>query len=410
MRLFTGLKSTLIYSDISLGYLIHVKGEKLMAAKLTEEQKTQFFRDGYLVLKDVVPIQLVEEARARIKRAKKGESLAAAPELADLVNLSDVTPILHEAMGQFDPITKTHVGVIKRSDPRDHYTALGYKEKDLPYFGHGLHAEGVFTGATPQEVVGGSESERYKKMLSSGPRGDIGRSPDVVGVNTDPLFQDPEMTNAIGSFTTFCIVPLNEQMEAGVGQTAVIPGGHHVLEQFLRWQLQCSGKIGPEGPGWPRFDYQAPNGLGHNYLPDAVQEKLIELVGEEPETTPDGRKWPRPTPIRMAPGDAAITIFQMPHTGTRNQFGTESRKNMIYRIRNKSRQPNHVVTGVSDHPDRGHWGEWLDYEEGNDPWERSKVALTNMWNEWEGMQEIVAREKAPEYGFDHVAVEDCAGR
>ena len=79
MRLFTGLKSTLIYSDISLGYLIHVKGEKLMAAKLTEEQKTQFFRDGYLVLKDVVPIQLVEEARARIKRAKKGESLAAAP-------------------------------------------------------------------------------------------------------------------------------------------------------------------------------------------------------------------------------------------------------------------------------------------------------------------------------------------
>ena len=381
-----------------------------MVAKLSEEQKTQFFHQGYLVLKDVVPIKLVEEARARIKRAKKGESLAAAEELSDLVNLSDVTPILNEAMGEFDPITRTHVGVIKRSDPGDHFTPLGYREKDLPYFGHGLHAEGLFTGSVPQQREEGTDSEKYRRMISSGPRGDIGRSADVVGVNTDPLFQDPEMTNAVGSFTTFCIIPLNEQFDAGCGQTAVVPGGHHVLEQFFRWQLNVSGKIGPEGPGWPRFDYKVPNGIGHVYLPDAVQEKLIELTGERPECSSDGRPWPKPTPINMGPGDAAITIFQMPHTGTRNQFGTESRKNMIYRIRNKSRQPNHMVTGVSDHPDRGHWGEWLDYEEGNDPWERSKTALTQMWNEWEGMKEVVSRERAPEYAFDHVAVEDCSGR
>ena len=381
-----------------------------MVAKLSEEQKTQFFHQGYLVLKDVVPIKLVQEARARIKRAKKGESLAAAEELADLVNLSDVTPILNEAMGEFDPITRTHVGVIKRSDPGDHFTPLGYRERDLPYFGHGLHAEGLFTGSVPQQLEEGSDSEKYRRMISSGPRGDIGRSADVVGVNTDPLFQDPEMTNAVGSFTTFCIIPLNEQLDAGCGQTAVVPGGHHVLEQFFRWQLNVSGKIGPEGPGWPRFDYEVPNGIGHVYLPDAVQEKLIELTGERPECSSDGRPWPKPTPINMGPGDAAITIFQMPHTGTRNQFGTESRKNMIYRIRNKSRQPHHMVTGVSDHPDRGHWGEWLDYEEGNDPWERSKTALTQMWNEWEGMKEVVSKERAPEYAFDHVAAEDCAGR
>ena len=55
-----------------------------MVAKLSEEQKTEFFHQGYLVLKDVVPIKLVEEARARIKRAKKGESLAAAEELASV--------------------------------------------------------------------------------------------------------------------------------------------------------------------------------------------------------------------------------------------------------------------------------------------------------------------------------------
>ena len=46
--------------------------------------------------------------------------------------------------------------------------------------------------------------------------------------------------------------------------------------------------------------------------------------------------------------------------------------------------------GLRDHPDRGFLeGEWLDFEEGNDPWERSKRAMCNMWLEWEGMHQIV---------------------
>jgi hypothetical protein len=39
-------------------------------------------------------------------------------------------------------------------------------------------------------------------------------------------------------------------------------------------------------------------------------------------------------------------------------------------------------------------GEWLEFEEGNDPWERSKVAMCNMWHEWDGMQDVVAQERA----------------
>ena len=38
-------------------------------------------------------------------------------------------------------------------------------------------------------------------------------------------------------------------------------------------------------------------------------------------------------------------------------------------------------------------GEWLEYEEGNDPWERSKYAMCNQWHNWDGMQEIVAEEQ-----------------
>ncbi|NKC00083.1 MAG: hypothetical protein GKR90_16520 [Pseudomonadales bacterium] len=363
-----------------------------MANELTLEQKRQLFHDGYVVIRNAISQDLVDTARARIKAAKKGESLSPAPEITDLVNKSSVTPILQDAMGHFDPPSRGQVGIIKQSQPGDQFTPLGYRDKDLPYFGHTLHAEGLFTAPTPQEQLQGSPDDIYRQMLATCPTGDIGRSADVVGVNTDPLFQDPEMTLAVGSFTAFVIAALNDQSKEGCGQTAVVPGGHRVLTAFYKWQLEQGGIVGPEGPGWPRFNHDAPNRAGHVYLPQAVQDKLMSLNAEQPDTTPDGRAWPKPKQILMEPGDVAITLFQMPHTGTRNEYGTESRKNMIFRIRNKARQPNVVVTGVSDHPDRGQMGEWLDFEPGNDPWQKSKHALTNMWTEWEGMQDIVAQE------------------
>ena len=367
---------------------------------VTDDQRREFFHQGYLIFKNVVPMELVERARARIKNAQRGESLAGAEEMTDLVNRSGLTPILHEMMGQFDPPSLAQVGVIKKSQPGDHFHSYGYRDRDIPYFGYGLHAEGLFSAMAPQQPLEGSPDEVYRKMIATGPKGDIGRSADVIGTNFVPLFQDPEMTLSVGSCTAFAIVPLNDQLVEGRGQTAVVPGGHHVLEQFYRWQSDQSGIVGPEGPGWPRFNYNAPNGAGFNLLPDGVQHHLIALNPDSVETTPDGRPWGRPEQVLMEPGDACITIYQMPHTGTRNEHGTESRKNIIFRLRNKRRQPNVVVTGITDHPDRGQRGEWLEFEEGNDPFERSRHALSHMWEEWEGMQDIVAAEQAPTYRFE----------
>ena len=109
----------------------------------------------------------------------------------------------------------------------------------------------------------------------------------------------------------------------------------------------------------------------------------------------------------MEEGDACITCFHMPHTGTRNEHGTESRKNIIFRIRAKSHNPHVVATGVSDHLDRGQWGEWLDPNtepddflnpidtdaigEWMDPFERSKHFLCHR----ETVQE-------PAYGFNFI--------
>lgn len=364
---------------------------ELPATALSLEQKRQFYRDGYIVIKNAVPQAVVNAALGRIRNARKGENLMGAPEMTDLVNASSITPILHEAMGQFDPPTACQVGVLKKRPPGEHFNNLGYRDKDMPYFGAELHMDGNITMTAPQEVQTGTPDEIYNRFIRSGPKGDIGRCAEVMGHNYTPLFQDPEMTLALGSFTAFVFVCLNEQMQPGYGQTSVLPGAHHASERFFRWQYEQNGHLGPEGPGWPRLNYNSPNRSGMNYLPERI---LDEFIDETCEATPDGRRWPRAVQVMMEPGDACIAMYNIPHSGSRNENGTESRKNMIFRIRNKRRQPNKVLTGISDHPDRGWLGEWLDYEAGNNPWERSRQAMMNIWDEWEGMQAVVAEEQA----------------
>ena len=371
-----------------------------MAAQLTHEQKRALYYDGYVVVKNAVPDDLVAAALARIKRAKRGESLSGEKTMTDLVNASSVTPLLREVMGEFDPPVACQIGVRKQGQPEERYNNVGYLDKDMPYFGAETHMDGAITIAPPQEVQQGSPEEIYARYFAAGPKGDLGRSPDVMGNNMVPMFEDPDMTLGLGSFTAFVFVCLNDQSVEGRGQTALLRGAHHAVEQFFRMQYETNGCLGPEGPGWPRLDYSAPNRCGLVYLPEAIRNAFVD---ETSESTPDGRRWPRPAQVLMSPGDVCITTYHIPHSGTRNERGTESRKNIIFRIRNKKRQPDKQVNGVSDHPDRGQMGEWLDYEPGNDPWERSKYAMCHMWHEWDGMQEVVAEELAkgttPTYSF-----------
>ncbi|MEC9252626.1 MAG: hypothetical protein VX697_06505 [Pseudomonadota bacterium] len=360
---------------------------------LTREQKQMLYRDGYIVLKNAVSEEQADAARTRINEAKQGEYVGGDKDILDLINASSITPILNEAMGEFDPPIACQVGVLPVTKPGDRFTNLGYQDKDLPYYGAGTHMDGSITIAAPQEVQEGTPEEIYARHFASGPKGDLGRSPEVMGHNMVPMFEDPEMTLGLGSFTAFVFICLNDQTVEGRGQTAVLRGAHHAMEKFFRMQYETNGRLGPEGPEWPRLNYDCPNRCGMVYVPQSVQDQFIDKTSE---STPDGKKWPRPTQVLMDKGDACITLYHIPHSGTRNEDGTESRKNMIFRIRNKKRQPKVMVNGISDHPDRGQRGEWLEFEEGNDPWERSKYAMCNMWDEWEGMQAVVAEQQAIE--------------
>ena len=109
------------------------------------------------------------------------------------------------------------------------------------------------------------------------------------------------------------------------------------------------GRVGPEGLGWPRLNHDAPNRCGYNHLPPAI---YAQFTDDSCEATPDGRRWPRPTPIFMQPGDATIAMYHIPHGGTRNENGNSARKSPIFTLVNKKRQPNKVIEGHSDHPDR----------------------------------------------------------
>ena len=355
-----------------------------MTDTLSLAQKRDLYRDGYIVVRNAVPERLVAAARERIAA---GEGiLSKAREMTDLVNASDITPILTEAMGTFDPPIACQVGVRPVSGPGDHFNNLGYRERDMPYYAAESHVDGSMTIRVPQEVQEGTPEEIYRRYIASGPNGDLGRSPDVIGHNMVPMFEDPGMTLGLGSFTAFVFVCLNDQSVEGRGQTALLRGAHHAVEEFFGWQRDTNNHLGVEGPGWPRLDFEVPNRCGLVYLPQAVRDRFAD---EDSECTPDGRRWPRPTQILMEPGDACITVYQIPHSGTRNE-GTEPRESVIFRLRNKKRQPGVLVNGITDHPDRGQRGEWLTFEPGNDPWERSKYAMCNMWHEWDGMQQTVA--------------------
>ena len=365
-----------------------------MKTKLTDDEKREFYRDGFFLLKDIVTEDLVTTAQKRYGSAKAGDDLTHETEFTDLVNKSALTPIMRELMGEFDPPSGArHIVRVKGQKPGEHYAMQGYKDKDLPYYAADLHIDGQAVFVPPQEPAEGTPEEIYNRYISTGRKGDIGRCAENIGINYSPLFHDPEMTNSMGGFTAFLFVCLSDQTVPGGGQTCLLPGGHHVAEEFFRLQYSVNGCIGIEGPGWPRLNHDVPNRCGFRFLPDKIMEQFID---ETSECTPDGRRWPRPTQILMKPGDAAIAMYHIPHSGSRNENGKSARKSPIFALVNKKRQPDKVMVGNSDHPDRAWDGSFLEFEEGNNPYERSKFALCNMYHEWDGMQQIVAEERAKE--------------
>ncbi len=361
----------------------------MSAAELTDDQKRGLYRDGFVVLKGAVPIEKTRAARRLINmNAQNGlreryHEIGENPVITDLINTTDFGEIVRNTIGPFDPPTRGFAPTLYPREPSDQIGIYGVPDNEVPNHVFYPHVDGLWAGPIPASAneVDDWNSPRTEHFGN----GDA----STIGGNRTPLFQDPDCKLSVGSFTAFAGVALNDQPEFGYGNFAVLKGAHHEVEKFFQWQRDQGDIIGPEGPGWPRLTRVGNDGVSLTFLPEMVMEKYRTTS----EFTPDGKQWPEPTPLILEEGDAMIAVHCIPHCGTRNDIGYDPRMNVYFRIR-RDRNDGVTVVGDSDHPDR-HWdGRFREYAEGHDPWAVSIDALCDIWSQWDGMQDIVAEERA----------------
>lgn len=349
---------------------------------LSQADKEQLVRDGYMIVREAVPPEVIDAAATLIRGAlpKDERRLLVPPELAthphvlDLFRRSRMAAILRAEMGPFPDVVSCQVAV---TPPHD---KLGG--------GPGTHVDGSWSGEIPTRA---EDIDPHTARPKDAARY-FGANDDVRGTNDGQLWIDPDRRISIGSYTALCGVALNDQLEPGNGQFAVLRGMHEVVEAAFREQRDAGSVIGPEGKDWPRIKIDSRGRPYMNGLPERVRNLALERAKDTPAT--EQWPWPELTPILLAKGDGILTLHSCPHTPTPN-LGPNPRMNVYFRIRrlregNPHEGTRRVGHGVNDHPDRGYFGQFLDYPDDYDPWQTSIDKLCDHWSEWDGLQKTVA--------------------
>ena len=352
------------------------------AQALTNDQKLDLLRDGYVVIRGAVPPDRVARARDRIgaalpkhqRRLLVPASLATHEDTVGLFNNTCLEDILRNEMGRYPPVISAQVAVTPPFDE------LG--GTPMP------HVDGSWSGPIPDDpdaidLAAGrpKDAARY-----------FGPNDDVRGANDGQLWQDPARTISTGSYTALVGVALNDQTHPGNGQFGVLKGMHEAVEAAFRRQRDAGSVIGPEGLDWPRIKVSASGRPYLNGLPDAVREAAHQAGERSPPIA--GWPWRWITPVLLDAGDAVIALHSCPHTATPN-LGPNPRMNVYFRIRrwregNPHEGTRRLAHGVSDHPDRGYFGQHLRYPPSYDPWATSVAKLCDHWSEWDGMRELTS--------------------
>ena len=295
--------------------------------------------------------------------------------ITGLFNHSSLAAILRNEMGPYPPVISCQVAVTP------------------PYFDFGgapgTHVDGGWSGELPETADG-------IDLLTGRPKDAaryFGEHDEKRGTNDGLLWMDPERTLSYGSYTALVGVALNDQLEPGNGQFAVLKGLHEEVEACFRAQRDADGVVGPEGPDWPRVRIGSDGRPYMNGLPDRIRQLAHEAADAGTPTAV--WPWPELTPVLLAAGDAVVALHALPHTPTPN-LGPNPRMNVYFRIRRQREGNPHEGTrrlahGVSDHPDRGYFGQYLTYPDDYNPWQTSIDRLCDHWCEWDGLQEVLGR-------------------
>jgi hypothetical protein len=354
-----------------------------MTENLSLKQKQQFKDDGFIVIKNAVPTELIDCAKEKIlaalpdsdRRLLAPAALATHPDIIDLFYASCLDPLLRNLMGPFPPLISCQVAMTPAFDQ------LGGEP--------GTHVDGAWSGDIPS-----SASEVDLKLgRPKNAAAYFGENDDKRGTNDGQLWIDPARRISTGSYTVLVGICLNDQSVPGNGQFAVLKGLHEEVEATFIKQHEAGSIIGPEGLGWPRMKISKRGMPYMNGLPDAIRARKADLAVNN--KTIEGWPWPELTPVLMKPGDAVLALHSCPHTATPN-LGPNARINVYFRIRRLREENPHegsrrVAHGVSDHPDRGYFGQFLEYPDCYDPWQTSIDKLCDHWSEWDGMQAITKK-------------------
>ena len=347
---------------------------------LSKQEQTNFVNDGFVVLRDVIPMEFVNRARALIssgmslteRRLLPPRELATHPDVVRLFKETSLAEIMRNTMGPYPEVVSCQIAITPAGNP------LGGRPSP--------HVDGSWAGPIPTDAsaidpIRGRplDSERY-----------FGKNDEKRGTNDGLLWQDPDRRISLGSYTALVGIALNDQLEPGHGQFAVLKGMHEEVEKSFRQQRDAGSIIGPEGVDWPRLRVSEEDGRVYlNGLPKPVREQMSDAATMAKKI--DGWPWPELTPVCLAAGDAVIALHACPHTATPN-LGPNPRMNLYFRIR-RLRENNpfegvrKVGHGVSDHPDRGYFGQFLDYPESYDAWQTSIDKLCDHWSEWDFVDE-----------------------
>lgn len=353
--------------------------------ELDHTEKCRLRDDGFVILKGVVPPQVVSQARELIQASlPKNErrllvpgELATHPSIIGLFYDGQVNHILQRLMGPFPPVISCQVAV---TPPHDD---LGGRP--------GTHVDGGWSGVIPTTA---DEIDPVTHRPKEAARY-FGENDEKRGTNDGLLWIDPNRRIATGSYTALVGVCLSDQRVPGNGQFGVLKGLHEDVEAAFKRQRDASSIIGAEGLDWPRIKIDRRGRPYMNGLPDAIRERAGELAHTNPKIS--NWPWPELTPVLMEPGDAVIALHSLPHTPTPN-LGPNPRMNVYFRVRRLREGNPHEGTrrighGVSDHPDRGYFGQYLEYPSTYDPWQSSIDKLCDHWSEWDGMQDILGDQR-----------------
>ena len=317
---------------------------------LTLDQKRTLYHTGWVVLRGVVPLDVVAKARhhlATMDRAATGRrvqaGLGGGDELLLLLTESPLRDILVDLNGgSFDAGGKWTVQPAITPPPASPATEIS----PAVAFSRGLHLDG--------------------------------RRPN--GNDNGTMFIDSANTVSIRPFQNFVFVSCSDQREPGAGQTHLLPGGHLAMEEFFSWQLATHGKAGShkcEGWGGPRE-------WPHAGIPTMVREFYNSSEEISTVAPDDGQRWPLPVPLLLGPGDACISTFSIPHTASRNERGPE-REQVIFRF-----QPDELRGGKIG----GKGLPELSGEAEACVMDNIRAQITDCWRGWGGMA-TVAREERP---------------